>query len=335
MRAATICTVLALVFSTLPPRQTLAQQSYQLQDSRTKQPIAGVTGRLRGGHLTLSSNAQGRLTVPADTGQLQLSHLSYEPLQVALRRSSGPVLVELTPRTVELPGVSVRSSGNLVRLTPPGTLRKSAPSATPNWFASAIWHRAPSPGNTFYLQAVEVQLAKRPLCRPDEVVQDQQAFREGRVRVQLLMPAADGTFALADSLTSALLITPALSRQNKRGTVRLDISARHLVLPPTGVVVVLDVLPTHANEQMADDRPVPERDRVDVRRTLPDGRTEIRRTSECDYPALAEMQNSDPGQCISVIMLLRHAAATTRLSAVPKNRRSPNNLGVTLELKQL
>ncbi|WP_400192180.1 hypothetical protein [Hymenobacter sp. B81] len=322
----------ALLF---PAAAALAQRHVVVQDARTGRPVAGVTGRLRGPGPVYTSDAQGRLPVAADTGQVELTHVSYQPLRVQLRGQSPPATVQLEPRTVELANVVVHSANQVLRLAPAGDLHKSGPSDTPNWYARAIWHQPPTTEGTYRLRAVELLLAKRPLCSPDEVVQDQQAFREGRVRVRLLVPAADGTVALADSLTTAFIITPAESRRNHKGTLRLDLTSRHLLLPPAGVVVMVDVLPTAGNETMASSELAPARNRVAVRCHLPGGGSKLRMTSACDYPALATTWNAAPAQCISVMVPERYPAVDKRLSLVPISKRSTPNLAVTVELQQL
>jgi tRNA pseudouridine(55) synthase len=83
-------------------------------DAQDGRPLAGVTLVLLGTQLGAHADAEGRFLLrgaPAGPGRLLVSHVGYQPLEVAVVAGSGIELkIELQVSAVELPGVVVSAT---------------------------------------------------------------------------------------------------------------------------------------------------------------------------------------------------------------------------------
>lgn len=211
-------------------------------DATTNQPLAGVSVRATEPGGATSTDALGHFTLAGTPRTLELALLGYAPLHLAVpAETSGPDTLRLLPRSYALEEVAVR---------PP---RASTLASVPN--------AGPALGRRLYPGQAVALLLERPAAAPAAqpcVVSEVRLFlqerpRQGRLRVRLVEvlpgpPARPGTRDLLP--TPAIFSTEQLAHAPK-GVLTVDVSAANLLVPATGLCVVVECLPTDPADQGA------------------------------------------------------------------------------------
>ena len=213
-------------------------------DARTNQPLAGVVIRDLKSALTATTDNAGRFSLPQVPGQLQLNLLGYAPLQLAQATGSPPDTLRLLPRSMVLGDVVVRPGK--VTLLSTGTAKGAhlARGLSPGQaLAMFLAPPAQSPaGQASVLDQIQLFLLDRPL--------------EGRIRVRIVealpglsqgSPARPGP---ADFLPEAAVFSLAQLQALPRGQLTVDVSKYSLLMPPQGIFIVVECLPTNPADQV-------------------------------------------------------------------------------------
>lgn len=213
-------------------------------DATTNQPLAGVHVRADQSGLAASTDAHGRFTLPNLPPTVDLALLGYAPLHVVVPAApTGPRAdtLRLLPRSYTLDEVAVRPPRPATLVSVPTGGPELGRRLYPGQAVALLLERPASapPDQPCVVSEVRFSLRERP--------------RQGRLRVRLVEvltgpPARPGT---RDLLPTPAVFSTGQLAQARKGEVVLDVSASNLLLPATGLCVVLDCLPTDPADQSA------------------------------------------------------------------------------------
>lgn len=230
--------LLAGLFLTLP---TSSDYSAVVVDARTNRPLAGVNVRdvkAPAPTAPVVTDATGRFTLSADQVHIQFNMLGYAPLVINQLHPQGDT-IRLLPQAMVLSEVSVRP--------PKATILSTVPPK------GSTMDRRILPGQSVALLVTPpVGAPVGQACVLDQVrlfMADR--VKEGRLRIRLVnvVPGAGlGSAAqpgLADLLPEPALYSAAQLSDLSHGRLILDIAKYGLLLPPEGLCVVIECLPTN------------------------------------------------------------------------------------------
>lgn len=214
-------------------------------DATTNQPIEAVSVRDPDAGIVTTTAAQGTFTFANTPKRVALSRLGYATLTLTLNPGSGRSdTLRLLPQSYVLDEVAVHTPHPLT-LSSGQEGEQAGQYLLPGQSMGILLGRPDklAPDQPCVITQVRLYLQDKP--------------HEGRVRVRLttLEPAtANGTQAHPGSQdllpVPFVLTTEQLAKAPKKELV-IDLSAYNLLLPPAGLCLVLDILPTDPADEVS------------------------------------------------------------------------------------
>jgi hypothetical protein len=241
--------LLILLCSFLFPTPTPGPQTGVVVDATTSHPLAGVeVRRLDAPEPAVQiTDEAGRFIFPTTSVRLRLNRLGYAPLEITRRQAtpgSPTDTIRLLPKDIVLGEVSVRPGKIITLTTLPKTGSNLGRGLMPDQAVGMLLMppAGASAGQVCVISQVRLYLANRP--------------KEGRLRIRLVNVVsglgADTTSrpGAADLIPEAAVFSHAQLRDASRGIITLDLAKYNLLMPPSGVCVLVECLTTNPMDQV-------------------------------------------------------------------------------------
>lgn len=229
--------ILLALFYNHPPTN-----SYQaiVVDATTSRPLASVTVVNLQSQAASTTDQQGRFTLPGPIAHFRLSSLGFASLEVTRPTlASGQVdTLRLLPEAVLLPEVSVRPSKPLV--------------------LSSLGTKVTKPHGYIVVPGTQYGILFRPAANTPPAIVQQISVRfqpnrqpiAGRIRVRLVAPerGSSTTPSAHDLVPVAATYTAAQLAALPDHLLTVDLSLYNIRMPATGFFVLIEGLPTRADE---------------------------------------------------------------------------------------
>lgn len=214
-------------------------------DATTNRPLEAVSVRDPDSNTGTTTTAQGTFTLATTPKRVALSRLGYASLTLTLAPGSRLDTLRLLPQNYVLGDVVVRTPRSFLMSSGKQGGQQGGFNVFPGQSLATLLSRPEdlSPDQPCVVTQVRLYLQEKP--------------KQGRVRVRLTTlerataagkPAQPGS---QDILPIPFVFSTEQLAAARKGELLIDLSAYNILLPPDGLCVVLEALPTNPDDKLS------------------------------------------------------------------------------------